>query len=155
MRSSIFILLLALITIHLTGCGPQVDPNAKPVSTTDLPRTPRHNYSLPLYQSAKAEVLDSLILDICGSPSFEFEDLHAPRNTFDSGPVEHLKLSELLRSQGFEVTDWGSGNWPGGPHISSRTLENGTCSCQVDKLYYDPDENGLMRITERILCLPL
>jgi len=111
--------------------------------------------SLPLYQSAKAEVLDSLVLDICGSPSYEFEDLHAPRNTFDSGPVEHLKLSELLRSQGFEVTDWGSGNWPGGPHISSRTLENGTCSCQVDKLYYDPNENGLMRITERILCLPL
>jgi len=50
MRSSISILLLALTTIHLTGCGPQVDPNAKPVSTTDLPRTPRHNYSVPLYQ---------------------------------------------------------------------------------------------------------
>ncbi|WP_447642803.1 MULTISPECIES: hypothetical protein [Chitinophagaceae] len=68
---------------------------------------------------------------------------------------EKLILAEILKTKGFEVTNWGRGNFPLGERVVSLTLKNDSCECRVDKMYYDTMEKGYYDIRESIQCRKL
>lgn len=105
------------------------------------------------YKEVKKEVFDSLLTDICSSKDLEFMDLYATIDSISSAKYEKLILVDSLKSKGFKVINWGSGNWMEGPRIVSFTLSNGTCECQVDKLYYSTEQENRYKVTERIKCI--
>lgn len=65
---------------------------------------------------------------------------------------EKLILAEILKKKGFEVTNWGRGNFPLGERVVSLTLKKDSCECRVDKMYYDTMEKGYYDIRESIQC---
>src|SRR5690348_15494874 len=50
---------------------------------------------------------------------------------------EKLILVERLKKRGFEITNWGRGNFPPlGPRIVIVELKKENCICEVSKIYY-------------------
>ena len=83
---------------------------------------------------------------------YEIIDFYLDKANEQIPETDTLKISEFLKKKGFKVTNWGRGNWIFGPRIISLTLENDSCTCQVDKLYYTQDSQTDYKVTERILC---
>lgn len=104
------------------------------------------------YKEVKLIYIDSLLLDICSTQDFEFIDLYPVLDTIASDKHEKLFLVDSMKSIGFEVTNWGRGNWMYGPRIVSFTMSNEQCECQVDKLYYSTNQTNKFKVTERIKC---
>jgi len=104
------------------------------------------------YKEVKREFLDTLMRTTCSGEDLEFIDLYPILDSISSDEQEHLVLLESLKSIGFEATHWGRGNWMEGPRIVSYTMSNGSCECQVDKLYYSTKAKNQYRVTERIKC---
>ena len=66
---------------------------------------------------------------------------------------EKLILVERLKKMGFEVTDWGRGNFPPlGPRIVIVELTKGSCICEVSKIYYATVQEGAYQMAEGINC---
>lgn len=103
------------------------------------------------YKEVSQIYLDSLLENICTLQNYEFTDLYPWLYTIpklDSN--EHLILLDLLKRKDFKQLSWGRGNWEKGAQIVSYTMTNGKYTCQIDKLYYTTDKEGLYRVTERI-----
>jgi len=83
---------------------------------------------------------------------YEIIDFYLDKTNEQIPEIDTLKISEFLKKKGFKVANWGRGNWMFGPRIISLTLENDSCTCQVDKLYYTQDSQTDYKVTERILC---
>jgi hypothetical protein len=81
----------------------------------------------------------------------EVVDLY--EDTENISDYEKLYISDYLKKKGFEVTNYGRGNWFLGPIIESETLESNDFKCKVDKLYYTQDSTKKYKITERIECI--
>lgn len=67
---------------------------------------------------------------------------------------EKLILVQILKKKGFEVKDWGRGNYPLGPRIISLKLKKENCECEVQKINYSADDlpGEVYKATERIRC---
>lgn len=66
---------------------------------------------------------------------------------------EKLILVERLKQRGFEVTDWGRGNFPPlGPRIVIVEVKKGNCVCEVSKIYYSTVTDTLYQRAEGINC---
>lgn len=66
---------------------------------------------------------------------------------------EKLVLVERLKQRGFEVTNWGRGNFPPlGPRIVIIELTKGNCVCEVHKIYYATIADTLYQQAEGINC---
>ena len=65
---------------------------------------------------------------------------------------EKLIPVEILKKQGFKVTNSGRGNFPLGARIISVTLQKGGCECRVDKMYYNTMDKGYYEMRESIQC---
>lgn len=87
----------------------------------------------------------------CNNKNYEFTDLYSEANTIPE--IDFLILDDSLKSRGFYVTDYGRGNFMGGPRMISLTLENKKCKCWVEKLYYSNSlKTKKFRVTERLSC---
>lgn len=102
------------------------------------------------YEEISREMLP--LYGLCSPDALEIIDYYSLMNAIPSDEEEHLMLVELLKSKGFEVTNYGRGNWEFGPRIVSYTLQTDQCECQVDKLYYSTEQENTYRVTERIKC---
>lgn len=133
----------------LGGCNhPAQEPHT---STALLDSTSQeHEWT---YITVKQNSIDSLINNICSEQGFEFIDLYPPLDSIASDPYENLTLVNALQKKGFQITNWGRGNWMEGPRIVNFTMSNSQCECHIDKLYYSTDQKGSYRVTERIKCL--
>jgi hypothetical protein len=66
---------------------------------------------------------------------------------------EKLVLVERLKKRGFEITNWGRGNFPPlGPRIVIVELKKENCICEVSKIYYSTIEETAYQIAEGINC---
>lgn len=104
------------------------------------------------YKEVKKNNIDSLMKDPCQTSDFECIDFYPLLDSIASDPNEKEMIVDMLKSKGFKVINSGRGNWQDGPRIVSRTLSNGKCNCQVDKLYYSKGEKSKYKVTERIKC---
>lgn len=104
------------------------------------------------YKEVGSNYIDTLIVDICSTQDLEFIDLYPIMDSIASDKYESLVLHDLLKDNGFEITNWGRGNWMEGPRIVSFTMSNGKCECQIDKLYYSTENEDEYKVTERIKC---
>ncbi len=98
-------------------------------------------------------IVDILIASRDGK-TIEFPDLYeGVVNSISNDSEESLKLVSLLKSRGFEITNWGRGNYPPrGPRIVMRQLRKDNCECEVNKIYYSTISKGIYEIAERIKC---
>ena len=104
------------------------------------------------FNEVNRNYIDSLTIDVCSTKDMEFIDLYPVLDSIASDKYENLVLVDSLKMKGFEVTNWGRGNWMEGPRIVSFTMSNQHCECKVDKLYYSTDQDGKYKVTERINC---
>lgn len=66
---------------------------------------------------------------------------------------EKIILVERLKKRGFEITNYGRGNFPPlGPRIVIVELKKGNCSCEVSKMYYATVHEDLYQMAEGINC---
>jgi hypothetical protein len=67
--------------------------------------------------------------------------------------VEKLILAERLKLRGFEITNWGRGNFPPlGPRIVIVELKKENCVCEVTKIYYATVDDNAYQMAEGINC---
>lgn len=104
------------------------------------------------YREVSRDYMDTLMLDVCSSEDLEFIDLYSITDSIAADQFEKLVLIDALKNRGFEVTQWGRGNWMKGPRIVNYTVEGPNCKCHVDKLYYSTKHQNEFRVTERISC---
>lgn len=104
------------------------------------------------YKEVERKNIGSLLLNICSTSDLEFIDLYPTLDSIASDKYESLILVDSLKTKGFQVIEWGRGNWMEGPRIVSFTMSDQQCECQVDKLYYSIDQKGKYKVTERIKC---
>jgi hypothetical protein len=104
------------------------------------------------YREVKKNIIDSILKDPCQSTDFECIDLYPLLDSIASDTYEKVIIVEMLKSKGFKVINSGRGNWQYGPRIVSRSLSNGKCNCQVDKLYYSKGGKSKYKVSERIKC---
>lgn len=104
------------------------------------------------YDEVNRNYIDSLMLDICLTKDIEFIDLYPVLDSIAPEKHEKLVIVDSLKMKGFDITNWGKGNWVGGPRIVSFTMSNQQCECQIDKLYYSTEQEGKYRVTERLKC---
>ncbi|WP_136669263.1 hypothetical protein [Flavobacterium sp. H122] len=99
------------------------------------------------------KLLDMIIASSEGK-EIEFQSLYnLPVTEIASDNEEKLLLAEKLKAKGFEVTDWGRGNYdPLGPRIVSLNLKKGDCECEVSKIYYSTISASKYKMTEKINC---
>jgi hypothetical protein len=86
--------------------------------------------------------------------SVELHDLYdSTTDSINNYNEEKLKLVEILKSKGFQIVDYGRGNYPPlGPRIVSISLKKNRCKCEVDKIYYFTSTEGTFTTSERIKC---
>jgi hypothetical protein len=66
---------------------------------------------------------------------------------------EKLILVERLKKRGFKITNSGRGNFPPlGPRIVMVELTDGSCVCEVSKIYYSTTTDTLYQMAEGINC---
>lgn len=66
---------------------------------------------------------------------------------------EKLILVERLKKRGFKITNSGRGNFPPlGPRIVIVELTDGSCVCEVSKIYYSTTTDTLYQMAEGINC---
>ncbi len=140
MKRNIWILLFAL-----TACNSISNDNK---STTQLNDTTQ--FSADFIKTTKDSI--SIILNtLSKSTSYEFTDLYLDTDTIPEN--DFLILDDSLKARGFVVKDWGRGNFMEGARMISLTLENKTCKCRVDKLYYtNISKSKKYKVTVRISC---
>ena len=104
------------------------------------------------YKEVKQKNIDSLLLDICSANDLEFISLYPILDSISSDKYENLILVDFLKKKNFKVIEWGHGNWMEGPRIVSFIMSDQQCECQIDKLYYSTEQEGIYKVTERIKC---
>lgn len=117
----------------------------KAEDSTDKNETPSTEF-----QSATLTENPSLFENICSVSPMEFTDLYGSIHSISDDAHEKVMLVDTLKKQGFEVKDWGRGNFDLGPRLVSFTLQKDSCKVRVDKLYYSTDTVGTFKVTERI-----
>jgi hypothetical protein len=104
------------------------------------------------YKIVESEIFANVLNDICSIEAIEFSNLYPILDSIPSDEFEKLIIVDSLKAKGFEILDWGRGNWLNGPRIVTYNLSNGQCECQVDKMYYLSKLENNFRVTERIKC---
>jgi len=67
--------------------------------------------------------------------------------------AESLILAEHLKDRGFEVINWGRGNFPPrGARIVILTMQRETCFCEVSKTYLLTTLDNHYQLSEQIRC---
>lgn len=136
---------LALI---LFSCQNQEKEKESPSKKTET--TPDNSQALSEFKPSKIKDNPSLFENICSVSPMEFTDLYPSIHSISDDVHESLQLVQTLKKLGFEIKDWGRGNFQSGPRIVSFTLQKDSCKIRVDKLYYSTDTVGTFRVTERI-----
>lgn len=95
-------------------------------------------------------------LNYCESFNLIVEGLYPATISLGYGGDETTILDDRLREKGFELVDYGWGNWQQGPRMVHRTLKKESCECTVYKYYYTVescDVDGIYYvITEELHC---
>lgn len=104
------------------------------------------------YKKVNQTFIDTLMTQICSTENIEIIDLYPILDTIASDSFEKIILVDKLKTKGFTVTDWGRGNWQGGPRIISFKMTDTHCECQIDKLYYSTENKDKFKVTERMKC---
>lgn len=140
MKRHIWILLFAL-----TGCNSITTDNKPPVQLKDT-----NQLSEDFIKVSKDSIHD-ILNSICNNINYEITDLYPETDTISEN--DFLILDDSLKARSFVVKDWGRGNFMEGARMISLTLENETCKCRVDKLYYTNIAKAKKyKVTERISC---
>lgn len=106
--------------------------------------------NMPVDQFLNITIEDGMATDI------EVPDLYKTLTSkIPDDKDEKSILCEKLKAKGFEVTNWGRGNFIGGPRIVSYTLQNDFCLCEVTKRYYSTEVDTLYSVRESIKCYGL
>ncbi len=96
-------------------------------------------------------VLDAVI-EVHDNVPVEFPRLYGIEQ-IRTDTLENIILQKALEKRGFELFNWGRGNWQEGPRIVSAELTNTSCTCVVTKRYYSlPVYESGHKTTEQIQC---
>lgn len=116
--------------------------------------------SIDNFQTIKLEIskndLMNIKLNFCDTLSIEFTGLYPITDTLPLSTRDSILVKSLLEKEGFEIVDWGRGNWEKGPRFIYLKYKKGDCICNVFKKYYfnKKNDDGFynLRISERIIC---
>ena len=110
-------------------------------------------FELPENPDFTDRVIDLIVEERDGGP-VEFPEIYDSLSTdcYIPDSLEKLIIAEKLKSQGFEVVNWGRGNFPKGPRIVTLDLQKEGCKCIVSKKYYTTDFDSAWEMTETIRC---
>ena len=99
---------------------------------------------------------EQLPLDFCSKLSIEFEGLYSILQELPEASNDTAFIDNRLRREKYEVTNWGRGNWEGGPRFIQYTFRKGECFCNVYKKYHYHERitsNSFnLRVTEHLIC---
>jgi hypothetical protein len=149
------LIIISIASLFLGNCGDTTSKKIPTDNQNELKTLESDSVATEFrwhYKEVHQSHADSLLLDICSIQGVEFIDFYPVLDSISSDKNERLILVDSLKSIGFNVTNWGRGNWMEGPRIVNFTMSNQQCECQVDKLYYSTGQEDLYRVTERIRC---
>lgn len=106
-----------------------------------------------LYDTFYEKTLD-VIIEISNGQSIEFPDLYQKlADKIPDDKDEKLILVQKLKAKGYEITNYGRGNYPPlGPRIIIVNMKKKNCACEVTKIYYSTISDSLYRMSERVNC---
>lgn len=139
-----FIFLIATALLFSCQNQEKENPSEKSNETTDKGEIPTE------FKVSKIKDNPSLFENICSASPMEFTDLYPRVRSISDDSHESLQLVQTLKKLGFEIKDFGRGNFELGPRLVSFTMQKDSCKLRVDKLYYSTDTVGTFRVTERI-----
>ncbi len=133
------LVIIGLITF-LTNCDISNKENFENSWTQD-------NYQI---QKIVKEQISELLNNRCSKIDYEVINIYP--NIEEPREDDTLYLINILEEIGYEMTNYGRGDWTGGPRIISFHYKKGNCLCEVSKLYYGSNK-VIEKITERINCI--
>lgn len=142
-------LLLILTLFLISSCQNQEKEKETPSEKTEK-NSPDNSEAPSEFKVSKIKDNPTLFENICSVSPMEFTDLYPRIHSISDDTHESLQLVQTLKKSGFEIKDWGRGNFQSGPRIVSFTMQKDSCKIRVDKLYYSTDTVGTFRVTERI-----
>lgn len=96
--------------------------------------------------------IEQVMFTLSNETNYEFDNLYEAIDIIPDTQNDFLILDEYLETQGFIEKSWGRGNWDKGPRFIQLEFEKNDLLCTIVKRYYNPNETGLMQVTESIVC---
>ncbi len=105
------------------------------------------------YQKTSFHTFDFNSNTICSVQHVEFTDIYPITDSITDLQSEEFAVIDKLKALGFAQEKFiGWGNWQEGPRTINFIYTNGTCACEVDKLYYSTEKPNQFRVTEALNC---
>ena len=158
MRIKIFILIGTVIALAICNSSIETPNPGKSTKNNSTKDVNSKNDSI-LYLIDKNSDFHDKIINLCVNEKVGetielteiYDSLSSEYLIVDS--LEKVILVEKMKVQGFEVINWGRGNFPEGPRIIHYELKKGECICEVNKKYYSIDGcDNKWKMTESISC---
>jgi hypothetical protein len=153
MRSFTKMFLIITTAVLLGSCK----NNAAKENTVDLGNTfPFHYLTDSAPQFVRQNQLDNILKNLSCNDNFLFVDLYPIVDELPPAHEDNFILAERLQDLGFELVDWGRGNWQNGPRFYHYLFEKDNLQCTVYKMYQshemDKDSCYNMVVYEQIEC---
>ena len=104
-------------------------------------------------RSIYASNLVDLVIDQKSNSQIEFKNLYdSLTSKIPEDSSEIIQLVQILKNKGFQITNYGKGNFLYGPRVVIATLKKDECECEVAKYYYKTFNDSFYLRTESISC---
>lgn len=109
-----------------------------------------------IFNCSNLKEIEELDIDLCGNIHYEFDNLYDIVDVLPMRINDSTLVKELLLDNGFEIINYGSGNWENGPRFTLLEYQKDSCKCTTLKIYYYnsqiKDSLYNMKVVEKIIC---